>query len=89
MGKKSETVNDLTEMKPSIYLTDKDLPVVKKWQLGETYRLVMDVKLTSLSQNQYDDKKRTSASFELQKVTTKDRDMKNYLFGQAGKPKKG
>jgi len=40
-----------TQLKPSMYISSKDLPELKKWKVGESYDLIVNVKQTSLTQN--------------------------------------
>lgn len=57
------------EMKTTVSFSDKELPEIKKWEVGSTYKLVMEVKQKSLSQDEYgegDEKHR--ASFEVLSV---------------------
>jgi hypothetical protein len=50
---------------PTLYLTSKDAPVIKGWEVGKTYKLDVTVKQTSMSQ---DRNGLLSASFDVQKV---------------------
>jgi len=36
-------------MKPSLFLNEKELPNIKKWQAGKEYDLIIRVKMTRLS----------------------------------------
>ena len=66
MAKKlTETI---PEMKPSLYLSDKDLPEVADWEVGHEYKLLVEVKQTSKSINEYEGKKKMTATFEIAKV---------------------
>jgi len=38
-------------IKPSLYLTEKDLSEVKNWQVGKEYDLILHVKMTSQSED--------------------------------------
>jgi hypothetical protein len=35
-------------MKPSLYVTEKELPEIKQWKIGEDYEIVVKVKMTNL-----------------------------------------
>lgn len=59
------------EIKPSVYLKSKDLPQIKDWEVGNKYTLLMRVKQTSLSENEYEGRKEMSASFEILDVKPK------------------
>lgn len=39
----------MPKMKPSIYVSDKDLPAIKTWKIGEEYEMIVKVKMTSVS----------------------------------------
>ena len=53
---------------PSLHLSDKDLPAIKKWKVGKTYNLTVQVRQTSLSV----DDRGTHASFEIRKIAHND-----------------
>jgi hypothetical protein len=68
---KNETISDLaspSDMKPYLSLSTKDLPAVKDWKIGQTYKLEVEVKMTGA--NQYEGK--FSANFDVLKVSTDD-----------------
>lgn len=52
-------------MKPSLYLTSKDLPAIKNWKVGEIYEV--KVKIKQKSMNERDDGTH-SGSFEVQEI---------------------
>lgn len=54
-----------TPMKPSLYVTAKDLSAIKDWKVGKKYKLELEVTMRSATQ----DLERTSASFEIDKFT--------------------
>ncbi len=53
------------EMKPHLSLTDRDLPAIKSWEVGKKYTIVATVMEISKSEEQYEDKKSSRASFEV------------------------
>ncbi len=52
---------DMPSMKPMLHISDKDLPDIKTWKTGETYEVI--VKMKMISKNDY--KKEISAGFEI------------------------
>ncbi len=42
----------MPQMKPCLYVSDKDLPEIKDWKIGEDYEIMVKVKMTSVSKNQ-------------------------------------
>lgn len=54
---------------PTLYLTDKDLPELKTWDIGKTYNLEITVKLISRSEREYDGKKEMTGSFDVTNIT--------------------
>lgn len=54
---------------PSLSLDSVQVPEIKDWKVGETYRIVMDIKQTSMSQ--YKDDK-ANASFDIIAYKTED-----------------
>lgn len=81
---------DPVKMKPSIHLTDKDLPEIKDWKVGETYEVIMKIKMNS----KMDFKKELSAGFEVSDILVPQdeqdiNEMDNEEFGKyAGEQKK-
>lgn len=53
----------MPEMKPTVYVSDKDLPAIKDWKIGETYEMLVQVKMTSVSQHE---RGRTNAVLQIQ-----------------------
>lgn len=68
--------------KPHIHLTEKDLPAIKNWKVGQVYTAIIQFKMMSsnlgndhdmpMSESGGDKKKMMSSGFEIQKITTKD-----------------
>ena len=57
--------------KPTLYLTNKDLPEIKTWKVGESYDLIVSVKQVSLHDSGNGN---MSASFEIQNVMSAEKD---------------
>jgi len=55
----------MSEQKAYLTLSDKDLPEIKDWQVGQTYTVILTVKQTSLNQNEMDGQQNVSANFEV------------------------
>jgi hypothetical protein len=49
----------------------KDLPEIKKWDVGNTYTITMKVKMISKSEGGYDGKRPLEAAFHVLKATNK------------------
>lgn len=58
-------MKDIQEMRQTLHLSSKDLPEIKKWEVGETYTIALKVKQVGLNLDTYDDKKMTTARFEI------------------------
>ncbi len=54
---------------PSLSLNDKQVPEIKDWQVGETYTIVLEIKMVSMSAY---DKSGTSGSFDIIKYKVMD-----------------
>lgn len=54
---------------PTLYLSSKDLPEIKNWKVGKTYKLIIQVKQTSMRE---DIENRIDASFDIKKIATND-----------------
>jgi hypothetical protein len=59
----------LTDYKPTIYIDSKQLPAVKDWKVGETYVVVLKIKMTGMHERE---DKSVSGDFQIEKVTPKD-----------------
>lgn len=60
---------EMPESKPTLYLTDKDLPDIKSWNTGETYKLEITVKQVSKSEHTTSSGKETTASFDITNIS--------------------
>ncbi len=60
-----------TQSKPSMYISSKDLPELKKWKVGESYDLIVNVKQVSLSQNSDGT---MNGTFEVQNIIAAEKD---------------
>lgn len=58
----------LYEPKPHLDVTDKDVSDLKNWKVGDTYKLEVTVKMTSLSTNEYNGEKTVRACFDVESV---------------------
>lgn len=58
--------NSMDEMKPTIHLSDKDLPAISKWKVGQTYTVTMKIRQTGVHENY--NKDGNSADFEVESV---------------------
>ncbi len=43
---------DFDEYKPTISIGSKDLPEIKKWEVGESYDIIVSVKMTGLHERE-------------------------------------
>ncbi len=53
---------------PFIHLSSKELPELKKWEVGKTYKIILEIKQKSMSE---DSNKEISASFDIIKIGIK------------------
>lgn len=53
---------------PSIHFDATELPEIKGWEVGKTYKLEITIKQTSLDVSNYRGEGKTSAGFEIHKV---------------------
>jgi hypothetical protein len=58
---------------PSFTLTEKDLPEIKNWQVGNKYKLEIEVEQVSLEKNEYLPNQPITARFRIRKI----KDMSN------------
>ena len=58
----------LEEMKPRIHLDNKQLPEVKEWEVGEKYKIMLEVKQVDKSEREIDGKTVISGGFEILKA---------------------
>jgi hypothetical protein len=52
------------KMKPMLHVSDKDLPEIKDWKTGETYEVIVKMKMVSKT----DYNKEVSAGFEVSDI---------------------
>lgn len=63
-----------TKMPPTLRLNSDDLPAIRNWRVGQTYKLTLEVKMTGLNQgSMYEmvdapEDKKTSAQFKVTSV---------------------
>jgi len=53
---------------PTIYLSLADIPAAKNWKIGEKYKIMLEVRQKSMTQN--DDKDKGSVTFDILKIGT-------------------
>ena len=75
MKKGLGTVASPESYKETISISGTDLPAIKNWKLGKEYQVSMKVKLTSLSQDEFE--KGTRARFEVQSAQECDCEMES------------
>ena len=70
-------------MKPSMYVSSKDLPQIKDWKVGEKYEIVVTVTLASLTDyKSYMDSRMTIEEMKIPEVDDQDvKTMDNTQFG--------
>lgn len=56
------------EFKPRIHIDDKQLPVIKSWEVGRKYKILLEVKQVDKSEREEDGKTLTSGGFEILKA---------------------
>lgn len=71
MAKVAQLVVAVRE-KPTIRLSEKDLPAIKNWKVGGKYCLVLDVEEVEATKNDYEPG--YSARFRVTKVRQEDED---------------
>lgn len=68
LAKKTE-VPSMGPMHPSLSLSEKDLPAIKNWKVGQTYTILVKAKQTAMSQGEMygmsEGKKDMHARFEV------------------------
>lgn len=81
-------VNRIGEMpkyekpKPSLHITEDELPAIKKWEVGKTYKVVAHVKMVhhaegkEYSYGEDKDSKKHTARFEVHKVSPLNKEKK-------------
>lgn len=63
-------LDSMPKMKPRLYLSSEDLPEIKDWDTGETYRVEVEIKMTSKSEDLFgkENKRRVNGSFDIESV---------------------
>jgi hypothetical protein len=59
-------------MKPTLYISSKDLPEIKDWKVGESYDLIVNVKMTGV--HQMSNGSQTEGTFEVNNAMSADKD---------------
>lgn len=57
-------------MKPSLYISSKDLPEIKTWKVGDSYDLIVNVKMTGLHETPGN----IEGTFEVQNAMSAEKD---------------
>ena len=67
-----------SRMMPTITLTDKDLPEIKDWKVGQVYHLEIDAEMVRTSKGSLysEDSSGHEASFKVKKVYTEEQEEK-------------
>lgn len=71
-------MDEMMKMKPMIHLSDKDLPAIKDWKVGDEYEITLRVKQKSMREmSPYEKNGKVEASFEIiaAKVAEDDKDV--------------
>lgn len=69
--------SDIASSKPTLYLTDKDLPELKDWETGKTYKLDITVKQVSKSERDTGNGKEMTGTFDITDVKVDNDDDNN------------
>lgn len=67
-------ISSKQEWYPHLDLSSDEIPEIKKWEVGKTYKLVLEVKQTSKRE---DKDKKISSCFEVRKVGVEDKAYKD------------
>lgn len=59
------SIADVMPSKPSISLDSKCLPEIKDWKVGKTYEIHLKVRETGVHEDDFDNKKRLHATFDV------------------------
>lgn len=71
MKKADNKITSPEKIPTMIHLDEDDLPEIKKWQVGNTYKIVLEVKQTSSSMDEYEGDK-ARAGFKILKANAVD-----------------
>lgn len=79
--------------RPTLYVTEKDVPQLKSWDIDKTYTLEVKATLKSLSKDEYGDSNTLRGSFTVTNIKSDDDDPGMSGFdsykGDREKPKRG
>jgi len=82
MAKKNEpALASIDDIKPTMELTEKQLPEIADWKIDEEHVLDVKVKVVSINRSQYSDEKKLRVSATIEKVTTDDDEKDDLLKG--------
>ena len=62
----------MDQMKPTLYISSKDLPEIKNWEVGESYDLIVNVKMTGI--HQLANGSQTEGTFEVNNAMSAEKD---------------
>ena len=66
--KKGYDLAEPEEMPATIYLSDKDLPELKRWDVGKSYKVIVEMEQTGKNINEHGSTKRTNGTFEVKSI---------------------
>lgn len=56
------------DTRPSVHLSVKEIPQLKSWKVGQTYKVMMQLKQTAMQEGGYDGKQPLSGDFRIVSV---------------------
>lgn len=75
MKAKGNTLSmDDFDMKPTLHVSEKQLPEIKNWKLDGEYTLEVKVKMTGIRKSQFSDSPKASADFVIESIKCDDED---------------
>ena len=70
-----EVKNETFDARPSIYFNEKELPAIKDWSVGKTYKVEIEIEQTGMRVIDYGENKgKIEATFRVSKVGVEDKD---------------
>lgn len=66
--KKGYDMAEPEEMPATIHFSDKDLPELKSWDVGKTYKVTVEMEQTSKNIHEHGEGKRTNGTFEVKSI---------------------
>jgi hypothetical protein len=71
---KAILATDDFDMKPTLHVSEKQLPEIKNWKIDGEYTLEVKVRMTGIHKSQYSDNPKTSADFTIEQIKCDDDD---------------